>query len=100
MSKTKIEKIAEQMKELSDLRAQITELITKYNSLSLQSDNSGRLALLSAESWKDDYMLDNPDEQDKEAITFTHEDFVRQNERPTPHVDRCGANAWFPSSIC
>jgi hypothetical protein len=95
MSKIIVEKMQQKMEELSLLEEEIKSKIEKYNKLSTEVDNSCRMALLTAESYKNAY------DEDEDTSDMTHENFIRHvADRPTSHIYRPNATAWFPSSIC
>lgn len=100
MSKNKLEKLASKMKDLSDLQDQILSLIDKYNLLSLEIDNSSRFALLVGESGKDEYFLSGSPNCNQDSIILTHEQFAKDECRPSLSIISKSADVWFPSQFC
>lgn len=79
------------LEELSDLNDSARRLIRKYNQLAKKVEHTTRLGLCTGEVEFDD---DDPGPDDIEEFVKYNRGYVGKS------VDRCGAEAWFPSSWC
>ena len=89
----------EVIKRLSNMREAIEKLVSEYNNSAKAIDMNGRLALMNAEIYDDEYDDDEPKDKKENQETWEEKAKSYDNE-PCVGINRCGAGAWFPSAIC
>jgi hypothetical protein len=94
--------IQESLKRIADLDVQIKANIAEYNRLSGLANTAKRFALLTANSYMEDYDDEDEDDGGGNAKPIkTHDEYMEDRDcPPSPSVNSFGADAWFPSSIC
>ena len=87
----------QQIKKLSDLRAEALKNISEYNRLAKKIDFTSRLGLADAEAY-----YEEEESESKEESQNPIEDYVNNTygEHVGVNIDSPDAGMWFPSSIC
>lgn len=102
MSKNKSKSEAEaqkQIKELSDIRSEVLELIKKYNRLATKTNFESRIGMVSAKGMSPEELEEYNEEMDTNYKSM-QEYLDATYEYPYTSIITPDADAWFPSAIC